>query len=226
MNTTAPWWSVHDADHAKQKKHSTFNYSSIHHMAMQLHIYGTIIPKQLTANIRSTKYQCAHDTGTKICFTHLSRELNQRNFAGIMAIVDLWLPSSGLCSSCKLKRGQCLLEHLAGNGCALCPFLRLQDGRSSPISSALCALPCSDPPAFPAAAAAAIPLLTVPWPVISWVPGHNRACSEEPRRMVTHSLCQDVWPRCPLIAWPKTLYLSCATWCHPERAGLGGLLHM
>lgn len=71
----------------------------------------------------------------RACFTHFSRELNQRSIAGTLAILDLWLPSSGLCSSCKLKGGRCLLEQLAGNGCALCPFLPLLDGRSYPISS-------------------------------------------------------------------------------------------
>lgn len=46
----------------KKKKHGASSYSSIHHTAMQLHIYRAIIPKQLTVNIRSAKDQCAHDT--------------------------------------------------------------------------------------------------------------------------------------------------------------------
>lgn len=73
----------------KKKKHDASSYSSIHHTAMQLHIYRAIIPKQLTVNIRSAKDQRAHDTGARVCFTHFSRELDQRSCAGTLAILDL-----------------------------------------------------------------------------------------------------------------------------------------
>lgn len=73
----------------QKKKHSTSNYSIMHHAVMQLRIYSTTSSKQLTANIRSTKYQCAHSIGARICFAHFSRELNQGSSAVILAILDL-----------------------------------------------------------------------------------------------------------------------------------------
>lgn len=123
------------------------------------------------------------------------RELILRIFAAIN--IDLCLPPSGLCFSCKLKTNRCLLEQPAGSGCALlvCCYSWLVDWPGLPNSRALWQMLC--------------PTDLFSWNCYwlhtalpsGWYPAsvQERAWKityREAQEDVHSILHQDVWPRC------------------------------